>query len=188
MTDFDKVYKYYDRFMNMFKLFKLDEVKAAADLNKNDVVVDIGGGTGRLAEYICNCCNAVYILDESEKMLSKAGNIENVIKVKGNALAAPFENDSIDTVILCDVFHHIKEQRLLLIEISRILKKGGKIVLLDFHKKHIKTRLLIGFEFILFQKLFFRTKDEIKLLLGECFNIRKFYDKHYYCIFVGEKK
>lgn len=115
IADFDMVYKYYDRFMKMFKLFKFEEVKAAADLNKNDVVVDIGGGTGRLAEYICNNCSVVYILDESEKMLSKAENKKNVIKIRGNALVAPFENDSIDTVILCDVFHHIKEQMLLFI-------------------------------------------------------------------------
>jgi len=47
--------------------------------------------------------------------------------------------------------------------------------------------LLRLFEFILFGRLFFRTKDEIKVLLEEHFHISKVYDKGYYFIFVGEK-
>ena len=41
-------------------------------------------------------------------------------------LKTPFEDNSIDIVILSDVFHHIKEQKELIIEINRILRYGGK--------------------------------------------------------------
>ena len=44
---FDKVYKYYDKFMTMFNLYKKhEEIKSAANIDEHDVVVDIGGGTG----------------------------------------------------------------------------------------------------------------------------------------------
>ena len=108
VKDFDKVYKYYDKFMTIFKLYKLEEIKVAANLEGNEVIVDVGGGTGRLAQYISNSCKTIYVLDESEKMLSKAKHYTNVISINGNALKSPFENNSIDTVILSDVFHHIK--------------------------------------------------------------------------------
>lgn len=186
--DFDKVYKYYDKFMAMFKLYKLEEIKVAADINKDEVIVDIGGGTGKLAQYISSSCKTVYILDESEKMLSKVKQGKNLITIKGNALKTSFENNSIDTVILSDVFHHIKEQEELIIEVKRILKNGGKLVVMDFHRKHIKTRVLRAFEFILFGRLFFKTKDEVKALLEKYFYISKIYDKGYYFIVVGEKR
>ncbi|WP_053955030.1 class I SAM-dependent methyltransferase [Inediibacterium massiliense] len=188
INDFDKVYRHYDKFMDMFKLYKLEEIKAAANIDGHEVVVDIGGGTGRLAQYICESCKTVYVLDESEKMLSKVNQGKNLISIKGNALKAPFKNNSIDTVILSDVFHHIKEQKELVIEIDRILKDRGKVVMLDFDRKHIKTRLLRVFEFILFGRLFFKTKEEVRSLLEEYFDIKKVYDKGYYFIFVGEKR
>ncbi|MEG1257267.1 methyltransferase domain-containing protein [Clostridium sp.] len=187
IKDFDKVYKYYDKFMAIFNLYKLKDIEDAANIDEHEVVVDIGGGTGCLAQYICNSCKTVYVLDESEKMLSKVNQAKNVIVVRGNALSTPFECNSIDTVILSDVLHHIKEQEELIVEINRILKKSGKVVILDFHIKHIRTRLLRAFEFILFGRLFFRTKDEVKILLEKHFHIRKVYDKGYYFIFVGEK-
>lgn len=185
--DFDKVYKYYDKFMDTFNLYKIKDIEDAASINEDEVVVDIGGGTGFLANHICNSCNTVYVLDESEKMLSRVEDRGNVKIIKGNALSTPFDNGSIDTVIMSDVFHHIKEQEELIAEISRILKDSGKIVIMDFHKNHIRTRLLRVFEFILFGRLFFRTKDEIKVLLEKHFHISKVYDKGYYFIFVGEK-
>lgn len=187
IKDFDKVYKYYDKFMAIFKLYKFKDIENAANIDEHEVVVDIGGGTGCLAQYICNSCKTVYVLDESEKMLSKVKQTKNVIVIRGNALNAPFESNSIDIVILSDVFHHIKEQKELIVEISRILKVNGKVVIMDFHRKHIRTRLLRVFEFILFGRLFFRTKDEVKILLEKHFHINKFYDKGYYFIFVGEK-
>jgi len=185
--DFDKVYKYYDKFMAIFNLYKLKDIEDAAGIDEDELVVDIGGGTGFLANHICNSCNTVYVLDESEKMLSRVEERGNVKVIKGNALSTPFDSGSIDTVIMSDVFHHIKEQEELIAEISRILKDSGKIVIMDFHKNHIRTRLLRLFEFILFGRLFFRTKDEIKVLLEEHFHISKVYDKGYYFIFVGEK-
>lgn len=185
--DFDKVYKYYDKFMAIFNLYKIKDIEDAAGIDEDEVVVDIGGGTGFFANHICNSCNTVYVLDESEKMLSMVEERGNVKVIKGNALSTPFDSGSIDTVIISDVFHHIKEQEELIAEISRILKDSGKIVVMDFHKNHIRTRLLRVFEFILFGRLFFRTKDEIKVLLEKHFHICKVYDKGYYFIFVGEK-
>ena len=187
IKDFDKVYNYYDRFMNKFNLYKLQEVKDAANINENEVIVDIGGGTGKLAKYICDSCKMVYVLDESNKMLSKVNRTKNLICINGDALKTPFESNSIDIVILSDVFHHIKEQKELVIEIRRILKDGGRLVILDFNRKHIRTRLLRAFEFILFGRLFFRTKDEVRILLEKYFYISKVSDNGYYFIFVGEK-
>lgn len=187
MKAFDKVYHKYDKFMNFFKLYKLDEIKEALGLKGDEIVVDIGGGTGKLAEFLRDSCNKFYVLDESEGMLSRVRKDEKIIPVLGNAMDTDFETNSVDVVILSDVLHHIENQAKLIDEISRILKENGKLLIMDFEKKHFKTRILICFERILFGRLRFRTQKEVLDLLEEKFVIKELFDYSYYFIVVGEK-
>lgn len=187
LNDFDKVHKHYDNFMKLFNLYKHEDILTLADFKNHQVVVDIGGGTGALAEFISYSCTTVYVLDKSNKMLSKVKTSKNVISIEGDALNTPFKDNTIDTVILSDVFHHIKEQNQLILEISRILKPGGKIVILDFNKNYLKTKLLIAFEFFIFGPLYFKTLQEVKNMLETAFSITRINDKGYYFILTGEK-
>ena len=187
MKAFDKVYLHYDKFMNFFNLYKLDEIKEALQLKGKEIVVDIGGGTGELAKYLSDKCQKVYVLDESEKMLSKVKKSEKIIPVLENALDTEFQPNSIDVVILSDVLHHIENQTKLIDEISRILKNNGKLLIMDFEKRHLKTKLLSFFESILFGRLKFKTKKEVLNLLQEKFIISNVFDYKYYFIIIGEK-
>lgn len=184
---FDKVHKHYDNFINLFNLNKMYEIKDVLELKGDEVVVDIGGGIGRLAEYLSQSCKGVYILDESEGMISKVKANPKVVAVLGNALETPFESGSFDIVIMSDVLHHIEKQSALMKEISRILKKNGSLLIMDFEKKHIKTKLLRAFEYVLFGRLYFRTGDEVINLMKDKFKITNFIDNKYYFIIKGEK-
>lgn len=187
LKKFDKVHKHYDNFINLFNLNKMDEIKDALELKGDEVVVDIGGGTGRLAECLSQSCRMVYILDESEGMLSRVKGNEKVVTVKGDALKAPFDCSSFDVVVMSDVLHHIGNQSALIEEVFRMLKRDGKLLIMDFEKKHVKTRLLGAFEFTLFGRLYFRTSKEVQGLIKDKFNITRFIDNKYYFIVVGEK-
>ena len=187
LKKFDRVFKHYDKFIELFNLNKMDEIKETLELQGDEVVLDIGGGTGRLAEYLSQDCQVVYVLDESKGMLSKVKANIKVLPILGNALDTTFDSNSVDVVIMSDVLHHIKNQKKLIEEIYRILKKDGKLVILDFEKKHIKIRILRVFEYILFGKLYFRTSKEVINLIKNKFTIAKFIDKKYYFIIKGEK-
>lgn len=187
MKEFDRVHKHYDSFINLFNLNKMDEIKAALELQGDEVVIDMGGGTGRLAEYLSQSCRVVYVLDESEGMLSRVKANTKVVTMLGSALDTSFDSCSVDVVVMSDVLHHIGNQLTLIEEISRILKWDGRLIILDFEKKHIKTKLLRAFEYILFGRLYFRTGKEIVSLLKDKFKISKFIDNKYYFIVKGEK-
>ena len=187
LKKFDKVFKHYDKFIELFNLNKMDEIKDVLELQGDEVVLDIGGGTGRLADYLSKDCQIVYVLDESKGMLSKVKANIKVLPVLGDALDTTFDSNSVDVVIMSDVLHHIKNQKKLIEEIYRILKKDGKLIILDFEKKHIKIRILRVFEYILFGKLYFRTSKEVINLIKDKFTITKFIDKRYYFIIRGEK-
>lgn len=51
--DFDKVYRYYDKFMSIFKLYKFQELKAFANLKGNEVVVDMVVGEWTFSRLYC---------------------------------------------------------------------------------------------------------------------------------------
>lgn len=185
MKAFDKVYKQYNQFMKIFHLYKLEELEKHFKVKENDVVIDIGGGTGYIAQVYSKKCKKIYVLDESEKMLSKVPSSENIITKVGNALDIPFEDNSMDAVLLTDVFHHIKEQKQLIEEINRILKKDGKLCILDFNKNHIKTKILRIFEHAIFGKLYFKTKEEIISIIETKFIIEKIADYDNYFIIIA---
>ena len=114
LKKFDKVFKHYDKFIELFNLNKMDEIKDVLELQGDEVVLDIGGGTGRLADYLSKDCKVVYVLDESKGMLSKVkGNIK-VLPLLEDALDMTFEDNSVDVVIMCDLLHHIKNQKKLI--------------------------------------------------------------------------
>lgn len=187
LKKFDRVFKHYDRFIEVFNLNKMDEIKNILDLKGNEVVVDMGGGTGRLAHYLSKYCKTIYVLDESKGMLSKVKASKKIIPLLGDALDTGFNKDSIDVVIMSDMVHHVKDQARLIAEAYKILKKDGKLLILDFEKRHIKIKILRAFEYMLFGKLYFRTSSEVKNLIKDKFVITDFIDKGYYFIIKGEK-
>ncbi|MCG8502274.1 MAG: class I SAM-dependent methyltransferase [Firmicutes bacterium] len=187
MKAFDKVYGHYDAFMKLFNLYKIEEIRTVLNLQGYEILADIGGGTGCLAASLSDHCQKIYVLDESERMLSKVKTNEKIIPVPGDALHMPFEDGSMDIVILSDVLHHLEEQQALIAEIHRILKRKGKMLILDFDKRYIKTKLLRFFEYLLFGKLYFRTSREVKDLCKDKFVMHTFIDKQYYFMILGEK-
>lgn len=184
---FDRVFKHYDRFIDLFNFNKMEEIKDILQLEGNEVVLDIGGGTGRLADFISDDCRLVYVLDESKGMLSKIKPNPKVLPILGDALDTDFEDNSIDIVIMSDVIHHIREQAELINETYRILKDSGRIIILDFEKYNLRIRLLRAFEYLLFGKLYFKTSQEMRNLIKDKFSICKFIKKGYYYIIKGEK-
>lgn len=188
LKTFDKVYRYYDIFMKAFQLYKVEEIKDSLKLQGNEKIVDIGGGTGYLAQHLCDQCRKIYVVDESERMLSQIKTSEKILPILGDGLHTNFEDGSMDVVILADVMHHIEKQQKLMEEAHRILKEKGRILVLDFDRKHLRTKLLGCFEYFLFGKLYFRTSKEAKDLLGGKFSIQSCMAKQYYFIIVGEKR
>lgn len=187
MAQFDKVSKHYDRFMEFFKAYKLAYIKEALALHGDEVIVDFGGGTGRLAHYLSSHCMQIHVLDESTGMLSHVQKQNNVFPILGNALETPFDHDSIDVAILSDVLHHVAKQQHLITEIARILKPQGKLLILDFERKHYKTRLLKWFEYFVFGKLWYRSSEEVLSLMQNHFRKILVQPKGHYYIIVGEK-
>jgi Methylase involved in ubiquinone/menaquinone biosynthesis len=109
-----------------------------AELNQNVNFLDIGCGTGwavGLAAKMATYKGNFYGIDISDKMIEKAKknfiDHDNFHFIKANSESIPLENNFFDTIICTNSFHHYLHPDRAMSEISRILKSGGKIYILD---------------------------------------------------------
>jgi ubiquinone/menaquinone biosynthesis C-methylase UbiE len=107
-------------------------------LYKSDQVLEIGFGTGALIEMVSRQITdgLVVGLDHSETMVSVASkrNAEAIAAgtvklVTGQADEMPFDNGQFDKVYAINVIYLWPELQRTLGEVTRVLKKGGKLIL-----------------------------------------------------------
>lgn len=105
---------------------------------KIDLFVDLGAGTGRMLEVFADRFKSGIGFDLSREMLAVArANLEragvNHAQVRhGDIFAAPLENGSADVVCLHQVLHYLAEPAHAVREAARLLKPGGRLLIVDF--------------------------------------------------------
>jgi len=126
-ANFSNIHKFYD-FVNSLTTLGFDKSwrkQAAKKLNPGSVL-DLGSGTG--ASYTDLINFDVTALDPDEQMLS-LNNFEKKVVGKGEEL--PFKENSFDNVLCCFVWRNVSDTEKALSEVYRVLKPGGKYILLD---------------------------------------------------------
>lgn len=121
-------------------------------------LLDIGTGTGRMAELFAPHSDHIVALDKSPAMLRVArarlqhlGN-ERIEMIQGDFTSLPLESASVDTVIFHQVLHFAQDPAHALREAARVTRAGGRIAIVDFaahqreelRERHAHARL--GFE------------------------------------------
>ena len=114
------------------------------DLKPDDVVADIGAGTGyfsfRMAQQVPE--GKVYAVDIQPEMLDeitflkKENNIDNVETVLGTEQKPNLPPESIDLALMVDAYHEFAYPREMMEGIVEALKPGGRVVLLEYRKEN----------------------------------------------------
>ncbi len=101
-------------------------------------LLDVGTGTGRMAELFAAHARHVTALDRSPEMLQVArARLQKfpaglVDLVQGDFSALPFADGAFDTVLFHQVLHYALEPGAVLAEAARITAPGGTLALVDF--------------------------------------------------------
>jgi ArsR family transcriptional regulator len=109
-------------------------------------VLDIGTGTGRMAELFAPAADHVVALDKNLEMLriarAKLQNLpaNRIELVQGEFTDLPFDAARFDTVILHQVLHFAQQPERALAEAARVTKPAGHIAIVDF-AAHSKEEL-----------------------------------------------
>lgn len=124
---------------------KPHEVLMALDLKPNEVIADIGAGSGyfsfRFSRHVGQ--GRVYAVDVSPDMILHMNRQirDREIKNVTTVLAPPDDpllpNASLDRIFICDSWHHIDKQTEYLALLKKLLKPGGQLVMIDFQKHEL---------------------------------------------------
>ena len=115
-------------------------------LKAGEVIADIGAGSGyftfRLTHHVGDR-GKVYAVDVSPDMIRhinrrirelKATNVVSILADPDDPLLS---DASVDRFFFSDSWHHIDNQTKYLSLMKKMLKPGGEIVMIDFHKKDL---------------------------------------------------
>ncbi|MGE0593118.1 MAG: ArsR/SmtB family transcription factor [Vicinamibacterales bacterium] len=100
-------------------------------------VVDIGCGDGHLTLEAARFARNVIGIDRSDAVLDRARvfaarrHVENVQWRKGDLARLPLRDDSTDVALLSQALHHASEPDRVLAEAVRVLRPGGRLLVLD---------------------------------------------------------
>ena len=114
-----------------------------------ETVLDLGGGTGRLAGGFVGRVRRIIVLDPSEGMLTQAGRKPGVTAVRGCSESLPSKGGVVDLVVCVDAFHHFEDRERSLDEILRVLAHHGRVFFQDFDANRLSTKAMIFTERLL---------------------------------------
>lgn len=123
---FDILAPWYDRLLSVREPQVLVEL---LDLPITGWLLEVGGGTGRVAAGLQSSVSGLVVLDVSWGMLCQAGAKPGLLPVRGQSEQLPFPQASFDRVLMVDAFHHLEDQTQSAAELWRVLKPGGRLVI-----------------------------------------------------------
>lgn len=132
---------------------KPHEVITALGLKEGEVIADIGAGSGYFALRFANHVGdrgRVYAVDVSPDMVrvvnrrTRDAGLRNLVSVLAEPDDPLLADASIDRFFVCDVWHHIESQPKYLGLMKKMLKPGGQVVMIDFHKRELPVGPPVG--------------------------------------------
>ncbi len=105
-----------------------DKMRELAALPVSGWLLDIGGGTGRVAAALRNEVNGAIVADVSMGMLKQTPRAA-LQPVCSFSEALPFPDNFFERIIMVDALHHVVDQPATAREMFRVLKPGGRIVI-----------------------------------------------------------
>jgi ubiquinone/menaquinone biosynthesis C-methylase UbiE len=152
---FDRFAPLYDYAMPAAKYADLEPGLALAE-RPVERVLDLGGGTGRIARELPQ---AAVVADASRGMLAEARDAGLAV-VQTDVRRLALRDESVDAVVIADALHHFPDRSRALREAARVVAPGGVVVVRDFDPVTVRGRLLVAAEHLIGMGSRFDTADE----------------------------
>jgi ubiquinone/menaquinone biosynthesis C-methylase UbiE len=152
---FDRFAPLYDYAMPAAKYTDLEPGLALAE-RPVERVLDLGGGTGRVARALPQ---SAVVADASRGMLAEARDAGLPV-VQTDVRRLALGDESVDAVVVADALHHFPDRSRALREAARVVAPGGVVVVRDFDPVTVRGRLLVAAEHLIGMGSRFDTADE----------------------------
>jgi ArsR family transcriptional regulator len=129
------------------------------------VIADLGAGEGTVSQLLARRAKRVIAVDNSEKMvefgseLARNHGVKNLEYRLGDLESLPIAKNEVDVALFSQSLHHAQHPATAMAEAHRILKPGGRLLLLDLNKHNFEEArtlyadLRLGFTKVELQRL-----------------------------------
>ncbi len=139
------------------------------------MLLDAGGGTGRVSFALKELVRDVVVVDPSRGMLRYAVG-KNLAACCAPAENLPFASNSFGRILMVDAFHHVHNQENVVSELWRVLALDGKIIIVEPDIQRWGVKLIaLGEKMLLMRSHFFSAAKIATLLEKPKFRVRVIY-------------
>ena len=140
------------------------ELWTLADLPVAGALLDAGGGTGRVAQFMRGKAGPIVVLDLSYQMLSEARQKDGLSPVCSHTEKLPFPGAAFARILMVDALHHVCDQRATVDELWRTLKPGGQLVIEEPDVRTFAVKLIAVAEKLALMRSHFLSPQRIAAL------------------------
>lgn len=164
---------------NFIKPKSPDILTSHLDLPIKGSLLDVGGGTGRVSGFFNHQAEQVVIADLSEKMLLQSFGKDRLQPVCSHAEKLPFPDEYFERVIMVDALHHVCNQQETALELWRVLKPAGRIIIEEPDIKHWGVKLVaLGEKIALMRSRFLAPAQIMNLYQGLTDSLQVYREGH----------
>ena len=127
-------------------------------------ILDAGGGTGRLAQFLRGQAAQVVLADESLQMTLQARQKDGLRPVCAQTERLPFGDHAFARIIMVDALHHVSHQPQTIQELWRVLAPGGRMVIEEPDIRVFAVKLIALAEKIALMRSHFLSPRQIENL------------------------
>ena len=142
---------------------RLDLMLKMVALPVDGRLLDVGGGTGRVAVALRPYVRSALVADLSPGMLVQALRKE-LPGVHAPAEHLPFATATFERIIMVDALHHVLNQAQTIFELWRVLKPGGRLVIEEPDLRTWQVKILAVVEKLALMRSHFITPPGIAQL------------------------
>jgi ubiquinone/menaquinone biosynthesis C-methylase UbiE len=112
-----------------------EQVRVFIQPRGDERALDVGTGAGALALALAPLVREVVGVDRVPELLAlareRAAAFGNVELVEADATALPFADGSFDLVATIRTLHHVPRPELVIAELARVTRQGGRVLVID---------------------------------------------------------
>jgi ubiquinone/menaquinone biosynthesis C-methylase UbiE len=165
---FDFLAPFYDRAMPFSRLELMLKMVA---LPADGLLLDAGGGTGRVASALLPYVRAALVADFSRGMLVQASR-KGLPAIQTPAERLPFVSGTFERIIMVDALHHVYSQAETIAELWRVLAPGGRLVIEEPDVRTLTVKLVAVGEKLALMRSHFLSPPKIAALFPPQAKIR----------------
>jgi demethylmenaquinone methyltransferase/2-methoxy-6-polyprenyl-1,4-benzoquinol methylase len=152
-------------------------------------LLDVGGGTGRIAKMLGGDAGLVVVTDASRAMLGEARGKPGLLTAQAHAERLPYPDGCFDRVLVVDAFHHFRDHPVAARELLRVVAPGGRLVVEEMNLERWQVKLIaLGERLLLMGSRFYHPEELRRLFAADGARVTAHVDEGISMWIVAEKE